>query len=358
MTANRQSLDRARDALSARFLKPSRRARFNVAIREARAKFASAHAGMAVLSSAALVADLPVDAGLPLEESHIHGIGIGRKNGTDEPAVVVYVTKKMPLDQLKASDIVPATLSGVSTDVVESPIARLASLCTDNRTASVRPLICGISVSRADGPCGTLGAFVRSTRAGDPKNATFLLSNSHVFVAGGGTASGIRVVQPGHGDGGAPDVIATVVRATRLVTSSPIRADAAIARLSATIAVDNTICSIGALTGAAAPAQTMAVQKHGRTSGLTEGTIKSTGLDVEVEDSAGRLYTFVNVFRVEGAAKHDVVALGGDSGSLVVEKGTGRVVGLLYAADPGGSYFLAHPIEEVFAALEVELKLD
>lgn len=302
-------------------------------------------------------ADMMTDQGLLLPGSHVHAIGIGGKNDTDEPAVVVYVTKKVPMAELKLNELVPNEIDGVRTDVVESPVAALALPCTDERQGSVRPLLCGISVSRAEGPRGTLGGFVRSTRAGE-KNATFLLSNSHVFVAGGGTANGVRVVQPGHGDVEGPQVIGTVVRATRLVTTGPIRADAAIARLSSSVKIDNSICSIGALTGTGAPAQKMAIHKHGRTTGLTVGSITATGIDVEVEDGKGRLFKFVNVFRVEGEQKTSVVALGGDSGSLVVEKGTGRVVGLLYAADPNGSYFLAHPIDEVFGALEVELRLD
>ncbi len=44
---------------------------------------------------------------------------IGGKK-SNEPAVVCYVVKKKPRNELKDEDIVPAELEGVPTDVVES----------------------------------------------------------------------------------------------------------------------------------------------------------------------------------------------------------------------------------------------
>ena len=47
----------------------------------------------------------------------------------------------------------------------------------------------------------------------------------------------------------------------------------------------------------------------------------------------------------------------GDSGSLVVEKTSRKAVGLLHAADDLGSFYFAHPIEDVLNELEIELEL-
>ena len=50
------------------------------------------------------------------------------------------------------------------------------------------------------------------------------------------------------------------------------------------------------------------------------------------------------------------VSMGGDSGSLVVNS-DGRAVGLLFAGPlTGGGYFVANPIGEVLAALDIEIR--
>ena len=95
----------------------------------------------------------------PGNVSRVHAIGVGTKNETDEPAVVVYVTRKLPMDVVPLTDRIPESMNGVRTDVVERPQARLAA-CTDRRRRQSRPLVGGISISREDGPSGTLGTFV------------------------------------------------------------------------------------------------------------------------------------------------------------------------------------------------------
>jgi len=86
-------------------------------------------------------------------ESRVHAVGIGPKNGTGDPSVVVYVTRKIEKERLAPTVLVPANIAGVRTDVVESPMARLAA-CSDARKRRVRPLVGGVSIGRAGGPAG------------------------------------------------------------------------------------------------------------------------------------------------------------------------------------------------------------
>ena len=293
---------------------------------------------------------------IPEVESRVHAIGIGAKHTTGEPAVVVYVTRRLPGHQIPKAAMVPDKIQGVPTEVVQSPMARLAAT-TGDRKKKIRPLICGISVSRADGPSGTIGAFVRSKRPTDPPGL-MLLSNSYVLAPDAGKVAGTVVVQSS-ADDGEPETIASVLRATRLHRTVPINVDAAIAQIVDRVPHDNVICEIGKVTGSAAPVKDMLVEKHGRTSGHTTGRIAATGITAQVNDPDRHVeLTFLNLFRVE-ALKDDggSVADLGDSGSLVVEKTTRKAVGLLHAADDLGSFYFAHPIEDVLRELEIELEL-
>lgn len=289
--------------------------------------------------------------------THVHAVGIGGKNGGDERAVVVYVTHKLPKSEVPSGEMIPETIDGIRTDVVESRVPRLAA-CTDQRTAAHRPLIAGVSVGRKQGPSGTIAAFARSTKAGDPAGAILLLSNSHVLAAGKSPGSNVRIVQPGvdDGQGGA---VGTLLRATRLTIAQPIAADAAVATLDPDAAIRNEICSIGRVSGVGAPADKDRVEKHGRTTGLSAGVITTTGLAAEALDSKGRRLQFLNVFRVE-RAPGDAGSLAqlGDSGALVVRMGSSTAVGMLYAVDEQAEFYLAHPIKDVCTELEIELNLD
>jgi hypothetical protein len=59
----------------------------------------------------------------------VHAVGIGSKvvagTRTDEPAIVVFVVRKKSLDQLEADELVPSTMEGVKTDVVEMKMPHL-----------------------------------------------------------------------------------------------------------------------------------------------------------------------------------------------------------------------------------------
>lgn len=56
-----------------------------------------------------------------MRKANVVGVGIGlRQRGgmlTDEPAIIVSVTRKLPLSQLVPEDVIPSELDGVPVDV-------------------------------------------------------------------------------------------------------------------------------------------------------------------------------------------------------------------------------------------------
>ncbi|MGO4384866.1 hypothetical protein [Specibacter sp. RAF43] len=48
------------------------------------------------------------------------GTAARRGADTDEPCIVVYVSKKVPLSELAAPDVLPTSLEGVRVDVVQT----------------------------------------------------------------------------------------------------------------------------------------------------------------------------------------------------------------------------------------------
>lgn len=87
----------------------------------------------------------------------------------------------------------------------------------------------------------------------------------------------------------------------------------------------------------------MVVTKRGRTTGVTKGKIIDTDFRFVLNyDGVGKI-AFTRQVLCERYTD------GGDSGSLVVDAETGKVVGLHFAGANGGSVF--NPIQSVIKAL-------
>ena len=63
---------------------------------------------------------------------------------------------------------------------------------------------------------------------------------------------------------------------------------------------------------------------------------------------------FDNQLRIEAVTPASF-GLGGDSGSLVLEKDTKKVVGLYFAGPPSGEFGIANPISKFWRELSIEL---
>ena len=111
---------------------------------------------------------------------------------TDEPSVVVSVTRKQPVDTL-ARGPVPPEVDGVPTDVVETGRIVAHNVNRRIRQRSLRP---GLSIGHPAGSAGTLGAFVLK------EGQLYLLGNNHVMARLNQAQIGDPILQPGPSDGG------------------------------------------------------------------------------------------------------------------------------------------------------------
>ena len=91
----------------------------------------------------------------------------------------------------------------------------------------------------------------------------------------------------------------------------------------------------------------MEVSKYGRTTRFTNGSIQLSNATVMVGYGGNKVARFDNQFVTGGD-----MSAGGDSGSIVVEKGTTKAVGLLFAGSDQSTIF--SPIDAVLNALELE----
>jgi hypothetical protein len=94
----------------------------------------------------------------------------------------------------------------------------------------------------------------------------------------------------------------------------------------------------------------MAVQKYGRTTGLTKGTVTAINAIVKVGYSSGTA-RFVDQILITGT--RGKFSNAGDSGSLIVTQSGNNPVGLLFAG--GANITIANPIDAVLTTFEVTI---
>lgn len=300
------------------------------------------------------------------------GVGFKESGGTlsEEPCVVVGVSKKVDAAQLAPEDLVPQRLDDVKTDVQEVGVFRAL------QGGRVRPAMPGVSCGHIDVSAGTFGCLVRRG------SELFMLSNNHVFANTNRANVGDPILQPGRYDGGTlADKIAELetwvplemgaeesdcpwaqaaveglnLLAQVLGSSSRLQAlaerpaenqvDCAIARPLSPDLVRPEILGIGVPKGVRPCTLGMAVQKSGRTTGHTTGRITQIDVTVQV-DYEGKTLTFVDQFMASA------MSAGGDSGSAVLDM-DGYVMGLLFAGSEMAT--LINPIHLVLQKLGVEM---
>jgi hypothetical protein len=315
-----------------------------------------------------------------LKKRNVVGVGLGYKISqgvnTGELGLVVSVTRKEAVAALSAKDLIPRALEGFKTDVVETGMLRAFQPGPLDHWRPVVPP--GVSLGHYQITAGTFGCLVRR---GEER---FILSNNHVLANSNQGGAGDAILQPGPADGGtSDDRVATLAGyveldfgtapsecsvadwstkllnyvARALGSSHQVRAvkqteglnrvDAALARPLSPDLVSNEILYIGAPVGVGAATLGTEVQKTGRTTGYTEGVI--TQIDATMSISYGEHMALFTGQLVAGAMSKP-----GDSGSAVLDMDR-RVVGLLFAGSEAAT--IINPIDEVFAALNVELAL-
>jgi len=302
----------------------------------------------------------------PLSNVHATGVGIRVRNGKvvpDEFVLKVYVFDKADLGA--DTPALMKAYEGVEVDVEPLPIqqalaktaaakarAPRASKSATKTAAAAdlaqrrrhRPVVAGLSIAPANESfVGTLGCFLRRITSGTEQ--IFALSNNHVLVDTNRLPIGTQIVQPG------PEVAPTRPGDVFAALSAFIplqfptsrlqpvtnRFDAAIAIVSdLRLIKTGSMFRINNYTPQLATALPgMRVIKSGRTTGVTTGTVTSINVDrVQVNygtRTSPRIATFNDTIEIVGDS--GPFSAPGDSGSVILNRDTGRPVALLFAGD-------------------------
>lgn len=285
------------------------------------------------------------------DDPNILGVGISEKvsggKKTGELCVCFYVEKKLPPAKVRARHMVPPVLAGTGRRAVYTDVKAVGRLRPQvNKERS--PIESGFSAGHFNVTAGTVGAIVKKKGG----SSRYLLSNSHVLADSGRGKKGDPILYPGKADGGKrpADQIAKLDSFVPFTKGGSFvnLVDAALAQILPDRTSDVSYNLPGTKTplGTITPKRNMMVTKRGRTTGTTSGRIVDTD------------FRFVLPYPGVGPVGYTRQVLcerytdGGDSGSLVIDKATGKVVGLHFAGANGGSVF--SPIAEVVKTLSFQ----
>ena len=291
----------------------------------------------------------------------------GKKTG--ELSIVVFVEEKKPTSKLAKGAVIPKEIDGIKTDVQELVIElQPAYRQLDDAELFVDPadyptLAGGIGIgprrsvflSPPDVPApgnyvfvGTLGAMVRDRATG----ATMGLTNFHVACVNNTWSVGDRQVQPSLVDGGAPT--GEFGSLTRAALSENI--DGAVITVDPAEPWTATVTGVGDVAGSTPATVGMAVQKRGRTTEHTFGTVASVDFTVSINyGSDVGSQTLRHQIRIDtDTSRNPRFSDHGDSGSVVLDNSR-NVIGLLFAGSNDGSMTFANPVQAVLDELGVDL---
>lgn len=290
----------------------------------------------------------------------------GEKTG--EMSIVVFVQEKKPRSRLAKGTAVPAEIDGVKTDVRElvielQPVMRQVDGEPSVDAADYPTLAGGMSIgprrslflAPPDAPApgsyvfvGTLGAMVSDRATG----ATMALTNFHVACLDTTWSVGDRQVQPSLVDDSSGADFGSL---TRGVLSENV--DGAVITVDPGQAWTPSVTGVGDVAGSATATVGMAVQKRGRTTEHTFGTVVSTDFTVQVPYRGIGDRTFRRQLRIDPDTSQNArFSNGGDSGSVILDSSR-NVVGLLFAGAVDGSMTFANPVQAALDELGVDLLL-
>jgi hypothetical protein len=277
-----------------------------------------------------------------------YGVVYENDKPTKRLGIRFHMNRKLSLSSISRDQRLPNKIGGVEVDVLG-----VGYIPHDGNPRTPHdPLQPGISIgSKRQLSTGTLGPVVR-----DLTNQNLcLLSNWHVLCGGPEARPDDEITQPGPMNFNNAPTVALLDRWLQF--------DAALARLAPTAHATEQLFNIAYRPVATkAPAVGMLLVKSGAGSGVTYGRVDGVSGHYQLDYSqfgAGR--EWMQGFRLvpdPGLATQDV-SLPGDSGSLWIDTADGVAVGLHFAGEddqsPLNNYALAHPIEDVFARLNVTL---
>jgi len=220
-----------------------------------------------------------------------------------------------------------------------------------------RPVPIGISTGNANEcSAGTIAARVRDTSGN-----VYALSNNHVYARENSASPGEEVLQPGLYDTGCVydpnNVLGNLFAFQELLfnndLANPNIMDAAIALTDTGTLKNETPPNGYGKPSSATQAATvdLAVQKYGRTTGLTSGKITAINWTGWVSYDSGSAL-FADQIVVEGRKPF---LKAGDSGSLLVTQAGNNPVGLLFAGNRNGKMAIASPIGPILERFGVTI---
>lgn len=283
------------------------------------------------------------------QDPNIVGVGIAEKTTargrTGELSLCFYVEKKVPKSKMKAGKFVPPVMSSPDGTAVFTDVKAIGRLRPEvNKKTS--PIQSGFSVGHVAISAGTVGAIVKKG------TKLFILSNSHVLADSGLGKAKDKVLYPGPADGGkvAKHLAGALSKFVKFKVGGQFvnDVDCAIAEIDAA-RLDDINFSILGLKGAPKTIKAergMVVRKRGRTTGDTQGTVEDVNFRVVIP------YPGVGDVGFRDQVLCTRYTKPGDSGSIVVDKESGAIVGLHFAGANGGSVF--NPIDQVTKALAIK----
>jgi hypothetical protein len=283
------------------------------------------------------------------------------------PSIHVYVHKNV----LSASAAaIPRQVDNVPTRVLETDEIQAFDRLSGNdpTDAFARPVPMGVSIGNVNGTfAGTLG--VRVFRIGMSDTVGYI-TNNHVAAAAATSlcpaqlnpaqmpAFGVEQCQPGLLDANDSCIdppIGELVQAIPILMGGQFENTVDAAFISSSRAlVDKTILAIGNPSPTVqAPAVNLKVQKSGRTTGLTMGTIQTINATVNVRYGACGVAKFIGQIIITPGT----FSAAGDSGALILGRtdsaGRRKPVGLLIAGS--STITVANRISDVLGALHSQI---
>jgi hypothetical protein len=272
-----------------------------------------------------------------LQGAHYVDVGYRFVDGkaTDELAIRVHVSEKVPETALRAAQVAPQEIEGIRVDVIQSN----PELQENPRDARFDPVVAGTAVAntRFDS-FGTLGLVVIDAESSQPMG----LSNHHVFVGEEELGQeGDTIVQPATTN--EEDVIGTLARWSKDL-------DCAVCTLNESRVISNEIVDYpDGATAIEEPLIGTPVTKSGRTTGTTFGVIDGVSAD-----------EFTIVPDTGHPAPSGEISASGDSGSVWLRLADSAALGLHYAGerepDPNAERAWAKRMARVAEELKFKLR--
>jgi hypothetical protein len=260
-----------------------------------------------------------------------------------------FVIKGRPLEFIMIKSKISSLTSILTLAFVCAPLLSQAA-----NPYQMRNMHFGVSggnindISKAYCCSGTLGSLLTNG------TTQYVLSNNHVLARQDQAAAGEDISQPGLIDNGCQPatIVADFTKAVPLGNN----VDCAVATIRS-----GTMDSTGYIEGIGVPSSTtvnptvgMAVQKSGRTTGHTTGTVGSinTSVNVQYQLRCGQGKKYIISYTNQVVISSSTFSGGGDSGSLIVTNNTNKnPVALLFAGS--STTTIANPINEVLSKLSV-----